>query len=183
MVKTIPVPIRGIVGTKRELNLKSAIQSFSCRDNEVESFLKNKAIDFEVRHKSRTYLMLDEEESDVDEPIIYGFFTLTMKTLELTQSLSKSTIKKIDGFSKDVRATEAILLGQLGKNKDYQTQIDGQSILDEAIETVYDIHKLVGGRIVFLECVEHPKLIDFYERNGFISLQKSGDYLQMIRYL
>ncbi|MCL2019297.1 MAG: acetyltransferase [Oscillospiraceae bacterium] len=183
MVKAIPVPIRGIIGTNREINLKSAIQSFCCRDNEVENFLKHKAFDFEVRHKSRTYLIIDEEQVDVSEPIIYGYFTLTMKTLELGETLSKSTIKRIDGFSKDVLATEAILLGQLGKNQKHKNDIEGQSIIDEALDTVYDIHKLVGGRIVFLECDENPKLVDFYKRSGFEPLQKCGEYLQMIKYL
>jgi len=183
MVKAVPVPIREILGTNREINLKSAVQNFSCRDKEVEGFLKSKAFEFDVRHKSRTYLMVDEQQINNDEPIIYGFFTLTMKTLELGETLSKSIIKRIDGFSKDVQATEAILIGQLGKNQDFQNEIDGQSILDEALDTVDDIHKLAGGRIVFLECDENPKLVDFYSRNGFIPLQKCGDYLQMIRYL
>ena len=128
-------------------------------------------------------MIFDDEEVSRGMVIIYGFFTLTMKSLELDKSLSKSTIKRIDGFSKDVQATEAILLGQLGKNQKYQNGIDGQVILKEAIDTVYDIHDLVGGRIVFLECEEHPKIVEFYERNGFISLQKSGEYLQMIKYL
>jgi hypothetical protein len=135
------------------------------------------------RHKSRTYLAVDDEQVLNGEVVIYGFFTLTMKTLELGKTLSKNTIKRIDGFSKDVLATEAILLGQLGKNQNYQNDIDGQSLLDEALDTVHDIHTLAGGRIVFLECDENPKLVDFYSRSGFIPLQKCGDYLQMIRYL
>jgi len=183
MVKAIPIPIREILGTGRESNLRSAIQNFSCKDKEVEGFLKNKAFDFDVRHKSRTYLMVDEEQVNNDEPIIYGYFTLTFKTLELDETLSKNTIKKIDGFSKDIRATEAILVGQLGKNHEYQNDIDGQTILDEALDTVNDIHNLAGGRIVFLECDENPKIVDFYSRSGFIPLQKCGEYLQMIKYL
>ena len=183
MVKPISIPLKDLVGTSREANLKAAIEKFSCKDKEVEDFLKNKALDFDVRHKSRTYLVFNSEQSDKDEPIIYGYFTLTMKTLELGETLSKSTVKRIDGFSKSVLATEAILLGQLGKNQEYQNDIDGQLILHYAIATVYSIHKLAGGRIVFLECDEHPKLIDFYSRNGFEPLQKCGEYLQMIRYL
>ncbi|MCL1867260.1 MAG: hypothetical protein FWF82_07620 [Oscillospiraceae bacterium] len=145
--------------------------------------MKNKAFDFDKRHKSRTYLIVDDECVLKGEVTIFGYFTLTIKTLELDETLSKSTIKKIDGFSKDVLATEAILLGQLGKNQEYQNELEGQLILHYALDTVYDIHNLAGGRIVFLECNENPKLIDFYSRNGFEHLQKSGDYLQMIRYL
>jgi hypothetical protein len=145
--------------------------------------LKNKAFDFDKRHKSRTYLIVDDEQALIGEPIVYGFYTLTIKTLELGNSLSKSVVKRIDGFSKDVLTTEAVLLGQLGKNQKYPDDIDGQIILHYALGMAYDIHNLAGGRIVFLECEENPKLIDFYSRSGFVPLQKSGDYLQMIRYL
>jgi hypothetical protein len=152
-------------------------------DKEVEDFLKNKAFDFYKRHKSRTYLIIDAERILEGEVLIYGFYTLTIKTLELNEGLSKNTIKRIDGFSKDVMASEAILLGQLGKNLKYHECIAGQSILEDALDTVYMIHDLAGGRIVFLECEEIPKLVDFYTKSGFVPLQKSGGYLQMIRYL
>jgi predicted GNAT family N-acyltransferase len=101
----------------------------------------------------------------------------------LGETLSKTTIKNIDGFSNTVQAAEAILIGQLGKNANYRSDIAGQTILARALDTVYEIHELVGGRIVYLECEDHPKLIDFYTRNGFRYLQKSGKYIQMIRYL
>jgi hypothetical protein len=115
--------------------------------------------------------------------VVLGFFALTLKTLELDETLSKNVIKRIDGFSKDVMATEAMLIGQLGKNQNCQGAIDGQTILEFALDVVYMVHELAGGRIVFLECEKKQKLIDFYTRNGFITLQKSGKYLQMIRYL
>ena len=183
MVRPLYIPIEKIIGTSRESNLKAAVYSFSCRDKDVEDFLKNKAFEFDKRNKSRTYLVVDEEQFNEDEPIIYGFFTLTFKSLELGENLSKSVIKRIDGFSKDVQSTEAVLLGQLGKNRKYQNNIDGQIILHYALGIVGKVHKLVGGRIVFLECDENPKLVDFYQRNGFEPLQKCGEYLQMIKYL
>jgi hypothetical protein len=183
MVKPIYIPIREIIGSNKEADLQAAIGQFSCRDIDVEDFLKNKAFDFDKRHRSRTYLIVESEQGHEDGLVIYGFYTLTIKTLELGNTLSKSVIKRIDGFSKDVRATEAVLLGQLGKNQKYQDDIDGQIILQYALSTVYDIHNLAGGRIVFLECDENPKLIDFYSRNGFEPLQKSDNFLQMIKYL
>ena len=37
--------------------IHNSISRFCCRDNDVETFLKGKAFDFEVRNKSRTYLI------------------------------------------------------------------------------------------------------------------------------
>ncbi|MCL1823524.1 MAG: hypothetical protein FWG44_04915 [Oscillospiraceae bacterium] len=145
--------------------------------------MKNKAFEFDKRNKSRTYLIVDDEFISDDELIIYAYFTITLKTIEFGETLSKSIIKRIDGFSKDIKSAEAVLIGQLGKNQNYQNDINGQTILNNAFRIVYCIHNLAGGRIMFLECNEHPKLIDFYNRNGFEALQKSGNYLQMIKYL
>ncbi|MCL1866024.1 MAG: hypothetical protein FWF82_01285 [Oscillospiraceae bacterium] len=183
MDKKIPVPLRQLIGTNKEESLRLSVGKFSCRDKDIENFLKNKAFEFDIRHKSRTYIIVDDEADFDKEVIIYGFFTLTFKTLELNKTLSKSIIKRIDGFSKDVQTTEAILIGQLGKNENYQNDLNGQEILEYVFDNVYVVHNLAGGRIVFLECDESPKLVEFYSRNGFEPLQKSGGYLQMIKYL
>jgi hypothetical protein len=182
-IKTTNISLREILESGRELILEKAIEGFSCINSDVEDFLKKSAIDFEKRHRSRTYLLLDADRAVSGESVIYGFYTVTFKNLELGETLSKTTIKNIDGFSGDVRATEAFLLGQLGKNRAYQDIIAGQDILDQALDTMHAIHRLVGGRIVCLECEEIPKLVEFYTRNGFIPLQKRGKYLQMIKYL
>ena len=170
-----------IVGTEDELDFLQAVEKFNCQDKEVEKFLKEKALEFDKRNKSRTYLLFDLDSSD--DIIILAYFTLTMKSLKLSPDLSNSKIKKIDGFRFDVKETEAVLIGQLGKNQDYKTQIDGKDILKTAVEIVYATHNLIGGRIVFLECANKSKVVKFYEENGFVFLQESGEYFQMIRYL
>ena len=64
-----------------------------------------------------------------------------------------------------------------------------------AIEKVKKVQNEVGGRFVYLECEDKPKLIDFYSQNGFVNFGKryldkdetdtlSGKYLiQMLRYM
>jgi len=163
----------------------NAIGKFSCRDGDVESFLKEKALDFDKRHISRTYLVIDREAYIGDKVMLLGYYTITIKTLDFGQNLSKSKIKRIGGFTSDITSTEAILIGQLGKDQNHKNAIDGKTIMDYAVETVYAIHNLAGRRIVFLECSDNDKIVKFYQDNGFIFLQSSdgGEYLQMIRYL
>ena len=158
-----------------------AINKFYCQDKDVEKFLKEQSLELDRRRKSRTYLFFDEEDSG--EIIILGYFTLTMKNLPFGEGVSKTTIKKIDGFFKDVSSTEAVLIGQIGKNFYCKTQISGKTILDTAIEIVYASSDLIGGRVVFLECSNNEKIVKFYKDNDFVFLQKSGEYLQMIRHL
>ena len=173
--------LKEIIGTEDEVEFLKAINKFNCQDKEVEKFLKEKALEFDKRNKSRTYLLFENNNSD--DITILAYFTLTMKSLKLNPAVSKSKIKKMDGFRSDIKETEAVLIGQLGKNQDYKNQIDGKTILKTAIEIVYAVHNLIGGRIVFLECANHEKVVKFYEENDFAFLQESGEYLQMIRYL
>jgi len=177
------VCLKDLVEAGREQKFLKAIENFNCQDKEVENFLRNQALEFDKRNKSRTYLLIDENVDN--EIIIWGYYTLTLKSLKFNDELSKSKIKKIDGFRVDAVETESILIGQLGKDYKYRNKISGSAILDYAVDDIYEVHKKVGGRIVFLECADNEKVVKFYQDNGFAFLQnsKDGEYLQMIRYL
>ena len=177
------VSVKEIIGTEEEIDFVKAVNKFSCQDKEVESFLKTKAFEFDRRNKSRTYLVVDTDECDAI--IILGYYTITMKSLPFADGTSKSTIKKIDGFRPDAVATESVLIGQLGKDYNHRDKIDGSELIEYAMETVYIVHTAAGGRVVFLECADNEKVINFYKKNNFVILQNSSDwkYVQMIRYL
>ena len=177
------VSVKEIIGTEEEIDFIKAIDKFSCQDNEVANFLKTKAFEFDRRNKSRTYLIVDIDDSE--DIIILGYYTITMKSLPFGIGTSKSTVKKIDGFRSDAAAAESILIGQLGKNYNYRDKIDGSTLIEYAMETVYIVHTAAGGRVVFLECSDNEKIIEFYKNNDFVFLQNSseGKYVQMIRYL
>jgi len=175
------VRIKYITGQRREQQFLNAVQNFVCQDKDVENFLKSKALDFDKRNKSRTYLLIDSNNNG--EIIILGYYTITLKNLPFGETVSKSMIKRIDGYSNNINSAEAVLIGQLGKNYNYRNELSGVTLLNYAIDTVYDIHELAAGRIVFLECLDNERVVKFYQDNGFIFLQKSGEYLQMIRHL
>jgi hypothetical protein len=146
--------------------------------------LKLKAIDFDRRNKSRSYLLIDSDSyTNEDKVVILGYYTITIKNMPFTENVSKSMIKRIDGYSNNVNSAEAILIGQLGKDYNHRNEISGSEIIVYVMDTIYSIHNLAGGRIAFLECDDNEKIIKFYQDNGFIILQKSGEYVQMIRYL
>jgi hypothetical protein len=174
------IPIQEIIDDNARESTLNAISRFSCRDKDVESFLKNKALEFERRDKARTYLIYDDNRST-----LLGYYTLSLKALPFAECISKNTVKSIDGFSKDIRAVGIILIGQFGKDTELAKDIDGGHLLDICIETVYTAQKIVGGRFVLLECQEIDKIVSFYEKNGFKPLQydENDKYLQMVRRL
>lgn len=91
----------------------------------------------------------------------------------------------------------APLIGQFGKNfyDGYNKLITGDELLKIACDTVKEAQRIVGGKFVYLECEDIPKLVDFYTGNGFCNFGQreldgdergkfTGKYLiQMLKYL
>lgn len=178
-MESVIIPLREVIGSPVEPNVLNKIQEFSCKNSDVETFLKTKAYDFEKRHKSRTYLIIDLDSLD-----IVAYYTVSNKSLEFSDGVSTTVIKKIDGFSRSVKSIAVILIGQLGKNLKYCKKYRGAELLNYALNTVYEIRDRLGGRICLVETEnseENKKVIDFYIKNNFKKLQldTSDNYVQM----
>jgi hypothetical protein len=180
--------------------VKDILSTFSCPLNlDVENYLQRKAIEFSKQGISQTHLVFSSFQ---DNPVLVGYFTLANKTITVsTKNLSKTVQKRISKFSTYNRELKvyymsAPLIGQLGKNyaNNYNKIISGDELLGMACQIITNIQLALGGKFVYLECEDIPRLTDFYERNGFIKFDKrvldpdetglKGTYLvQMIRYL
>jgi hypothetical protein len=171
--------LREAVGTNDELTVRSAIEHFACKDKDVEYFLKSKAFEFEKRDKSRTYLVINDARN------LVAYFTLSLKSLEFRDNLSKGKIKDVDGFSKEVKGVAIALIGQFGKDERTAKDVPGKDLLDLCMDKIRQVHTLIGGRYVLIECRDIGKVTEFYRGNGFELLQadKSDNYLQMVRRL
>lgn len=143
---------------------------FSCGPNsDVEHFLLNNSISFTRKKQSISYCVYDMEKT------IVGYFALAIKPVTFrSEVLSNSAKKVIERVSKYDAATgeynaSGYLIAQLGKNFRIakESQISGADLLNIAINTIQLAQNIVGGTIVFLECENHKKLLDFYELNGF----------------
>lgn len=89
------------------------------------------------------------------------------------------------------------LIAQLGKNytNNYNALITGDELLYLALNKVKQIQSDIGGRLVYLECEDIEKLVDFYSSNGFLNFGQrdldpdekgriKGTYLvQMLKYM
>ena len=181
---------------------KSVLSSFSCPLNpDVEHFLKHTAIEFSKQGISSTYLIM---ASYKQEYVLCGYFTLANKVFCIDKSSLpnkkwRSRMSKFGQFDKsiDKYTISAPLIGQLGKNysNGYDTLITGDELLKLALDKVKQMQYIVGGKIVYLECEQKEKLIDFYESNGFVNFglraldrdetdRLSGESLvQMLKYM
>jgi len=161
---------------ENEKVLEDQLNKFSCERNlDVQNFLQRKALQFEKTHKSRTYLALDEatltgESTELD---VIGYFTLSLKHLNLGTAISKTKQKELNGlFLPQGNVVVGYLIGQLGKNDAYCKEQIGSRLLNAALGILQgQAQRAVGGRFVIIECNPDEKLINFYQRNGFYLLQ------------
>lgn len=188
--------------TLGESAAKDVLSSFSCPLNpDVEDFCRNKAIEFTKQSISSTHLIM---ASYKNEYVLCGYFALANKVFcidkdSLPSKNWKRRMAKFGQFDKTINryTISAPLIGQLGKNytNGYDKLITGDELLKLALDKVCEMQYIVGGKIVYLECEEKEKLIDFYQGNGFVNFGKraldrdetsklSGDSLvQMLRYM
>lgn len=103
--------------------LTELLSSFSCaKDADIESFLHNKAVNFEKLSKSRTYLIMDEDDltEGKEHPAIYGYVALALKILSVPDNASNRLRKELDGLSAKIHGQQisdfpCYLIGQLLK--------------------------------------------------------------------
>jgi hypothetical protein len=165
--------------------LNASLHLFSCKDKDVENFLKTKAFEFDLRNKSRTYLILEKEPFVKGIIKVLAYFTLSLKILEFEPSISKNLIKNIDGFSKNINSVAVMLIGQFGKDEILAKNINGNAFFDICLGIIGNVQNLIGGRMVLVECLPLEKIVAFYSKNGFKFLQndKNDKYMQMVRLL
>ncbi len=196
-----------------ELNLKTYIEavgdseaknllaSFLCPMNaDVQEFLRIKAFEFSKQGITQTHLVFASYQN---EPVLVGYYSLTNKVITVKKNcVSATSAKKIAKFGtyndqSHAYIVPAPLIAQIGKNfaSGYNRLISGDVLLALACQKVKQVQLDIGGKIVYLECEDNPKLLDFYSRNGFCNFGKrsldkderdllSGEYLvQMMKYL
>lgn len=191
--------------SENESMTQNILSTFSCLNNkDVERFLQERALLFDRQGLSKTHLIFTSYKNEM---ALVGYFTLATKSFVIKKNNQKSKfdkisttlLKRISKYGQYNRETNqytisAPLIGQLGKNDRYRDLISGDVLLKYACDTVKEAQSIIGGRIVYLECEDKPRLLEFYNSNGFVSFGRraldadekdfSGHYLiQMLRYL
>lgn len=177
-----------------EDEVKSILSEFSCTKNpEIENFVKNNAVDFAKKKMSITYLVVDTTET------VRAIFTLTHKAIELTnENLSNTMRKRIQRYSRLDEKTDsfnvsAFLIAQFGKSDTYSIEenISGDALMDFTFEVLTAVQHDIGGGLVYLECEDREKLLNFYssEPNNFFkfgerySEEDNVKYIQLFRFI
>ena len=140
----------------------------SVHDSATESFLREKAIDMEVRDLSRTYLAVSKEDASV-----LGYITVSIKCMRVPdENLLSGKTRKSMNIDSRTNIVQSFLIGQLSRSAEAPKGL-GSYLLDVAFEKLNQARELVGCRIVRLDC--HDELIPYYTSHGFKLITKNDD--------
>lgn len=203
--KLLTINLNDMLEQLGEERTKQILSSFECPKNkDVENFIKDKAIIFSKQGISRTHLVYwysDSEQWEKSRELV-GYYTIASKSLvfykkSVSNTVWKKAVKYGDKKPEDKKCVfSAPLIGQLSKNfaDGNDSLITGQELLTLALNKIKSVQNEIGGKFTYLECEDNPKIIDFYERNGFTIFGKrtlerdetdiNGEYLiQLFKYI
>jgi len=79
--------------------IAEVISAFKCaRDSDIENFIKNKAILFDSKGKSKTHLLLNEDALADGRIEIAAYFSLAIQLLRIPEGTTASQIRRLDGL-------------------------------------------------------------------------------------
>lgn len=180
--------------------VKRVLSGFLCpRNIDVEQFLREKAVLFAKHGYATTYLVFMSYRG---QAILVGYYALANKAVTIKGSNLnanwKRRIARYAVYDKELRqyAIALPLIGQLGKNyaNGYDKMITGDELLKLACDKIRSVQMMMSGKMAYLECEDVPKLVEFYERNGFyrfanrnldkdeMETSKTQYLVQMIKY-
>lgn len=187
------VNILDMINVIGEDRVNQILSDFSCpKNDEIENFIKKNAIDFAKRKMSITHLVIDENGK------LAAIFALTHKAVKIKDEILSSTLrKKIKRYAQLDEDTNsymvsAFLIAQFGKNYEEREgePVNGNSLMDDAMDILVAVQHDVGGGVVYLECEDKPQLLSFYQNdNNFFrvfgerySEVDQTKYIQLLRF-
>ena len=108
-----------------------------------------------------------------------------MDYLLIREGVTKTFRKKLNGIFND-DSVPCYLIGQLARSDSCPKEaLDGEEILNYALNVLLDAHELIGGRFVRVDAKECNGLLSFYKENGFRLLpdKEEHGYCQLVRFL
>lgn len=148
------------------------IDSFRCiKDNDIEYFLKNKAIAFDIERSAKTFIIFDEDRYINRDYFIEGYFSLAVKALSCSD-MSK-TLKKKLGRGIPAEAQPFILVAQLGKyiSESSFSEICIDDILEHVDIIVGNYTEMIPIKLLLVECNKDVFDKRIYQDAGFSFLQ------------
>ena len=168
------VNLTKLLQTKSKSQVRKLLKTFKCNLNkDIEFFLIHKAILFEEKLRVKTYLIVENNS-------VLAYFSIGLSSLN-NENISDEIIEFLVGESKQPLSIPCFLIGQLGKSDLISNKKIGDLLLEEAIKKILISNKILGGRFILLDAINHTKILRFYCKNGFFPIEKITNQKESIK--
>jgi len=155
----------------KDLDESDVLDDFSCKDEEIDFFLKNLALTNQKAKFSKTYVLSDK---------------INHKTIAFL-SLSASQLNTGDARIFGIDKIPVILLGRLGVDSNYQGKELGGFLIKIALEKAFEASIIVACRLLLVETSKDTK--DYYLKKGNMGFEWFRDkkqfstlYIDLLKY-
>lgn len=122
------------------------IGDFECREEEMETFLKNDAYTYDKDGEGNTFIL----SNDLDE--ICAYYTVKTNSVQVIDNSSK--------YAK-FRVFPAVEIARLAVDMRFEGKDIGSALLGRIIEDVLEVKKILGIKYIFLFSI--PSAVRFYK--------------------
>ena len=143
-------------------DLLRILQTFKCpKDEEIESFLTDYAIDYEQSNVCRTFFVMDEKYPG----IILGYFSIGLNVMHFVDPINvKDAYEGINLYEEGYRPIYKLFM--IGKNSDYPRTVKMAEIFHSyTLPYCREAQARIGGDLIYIDCI--PELQSYYESLGF----------------
>lgn len=145
--------------------LKNSLVRFACaKEDKIEKFFRSEALDYADELMGQSYAFVDMDTQD-----IVGAFCVacaSVSTSEMPKPMRNKLNRNIP-YVKQRDTYPAVLLAQLAVNDKYAELHLGTKILSLIKVWIVKHASKISGRYLIVDAVNNPKVIEFYNRNGF----------------
>lgn len=145
---------------------------FTCKDADITEFFTHDHADYTYQLLGKSYCFV---KPDTSESICaFTVANSSVKVASLPSGLRNKLNRKIPNAKRSPQYP-AVLVGQLAVSDLFSGHHIGDELLDFIKSWFIDPLNKTGCRYVIVDAVNHPKVFDYYQRNGFKFLFSSDE--------
>lgn len=145
---------------------------FTCKDADITEFFTHDYADYTYQLLGKSYCFVKPDTSEI--VCAFTVANSSVKVASLPSGLRNKLNRKIPNAKRSPQYP-AVLVGQLAVSDLFSGHHIGDELLDFIKSWFIDPLNKTGCRYVIVDAVNHPKVFDYYQRNGFKFLFSSDE--------
>ena len=147
-------------------------KDFTCKDEDITEFFTQDYADYAYQLLGKSYCFVKPDTSEI--VCAFTVANSSVKVDSLPSNLRDKLNRKIPNAKRRPQYP-AVLVGQLAVSDLFSGHHVGDELLDFIKSWFIDPLNKTGCRYVIVDAVNHPKVFEYYQRNGFKFLFSSDE--------